>query len=93
MDQSVTLLGIGDVRHPGVDTPPGLRDEGRGIGEPIYSPCAQNQVSPGLGECLRERHTQPGRGAGHDDHSAVQSETIQNGHDGSRNICRAIAYL
>ena len=47
----------------------------------------------GLGEGLRERHSEPGGGAGDDDDLVVEPKQIEQAHDGFLSTWRAIAYL
>ncbi len=54
-----------------------------GLLQAVGAAGGHGHVGAGLGQGLREGHTQSRRGAGHQRHLAVQPETIENAHGAS----------
>ena len=73
-------LGHADVGRDGQRLAATGLDERRGVGQSLDAARPQHDVGAGLGEGLGKRHTEPGRGAGHDHHFVVESKRIKNAH-------------
>ena len=76
-------VGVAHIGGYGQRLPPGLLDEPDRLGEAVGPAGGDHDVGAGLRQGARDRHAQPGRGAGDDGDPAVETEAVEDRRHGA----------